>query len=61
MMAGSAGFISAVPVPALGLVALGVAAYREAGLVHADGVRYLPGWLRQSFASCRSPSAASCT
>jgi hypothetical protein len=43
MMAGSTGFISAVPVPAPGLVVLGVAVYREAGLVHADGVRYLPG------------------
>ena len=45
MMAGSAGFISAVPVLALGLVALGFAVYCEVDLVHAGGVRYLPKWL----------------
>lgn len=41
-MAGGASFISAVPVLALGLVALGFAVYCEIDLVHAGGVRYLP-------------------
>lgn len=45
MMASSASFISAVPVLALGLVALGFVAYCAVDLVHADGVRYLPKWL----------------
>jgi len=45
MMAGSASFISAVPVLALGVVALGFAVYCEVDLVHAHGVRYLPKWL----------------
>lgn len=44
-MAGSASFISAVPVLALGLVALGFVVYCEVDLVHAHGVRYLPKWL----------------
>jgi hypothetical protein len=39
MTAGSASFISAVPVLALGLAALGFAVYCEADLAHADGVR----------------------
>ncbi len=45
MTAGSGSFISAVPVLALGLAALGFAVYCEVDLVHADGVRYLPKWL----------------
>ena len=45
MTAVSAGFISAVPVLALGVIVLGFVVYCEADLVHAHGVRHLPRWL----------------
>jgi hypothetical protein len=44
-MAGSASFISAVPVLVVALTALGFGVYCEVDLVRADGVRYLPKWL----------------
>jgi hypothetical protein len=45
MPAVSAGFVSAAPMLALGVVVFGFVVYCEVDLVRTEGVRHLPKWL----------------